>query len=381
MKGWILSLDYMNEDDLYSQNQALRRQLKAFISQARNNEEKMHRFQSQELRLISLNSLAELIETILYGYRASFELDAVTLTLVDPSYEIRHILEDESNLHQHPQLLFCESTDKLDALLGCSEAPFLGYYREHEHRCFFSGGEQPFASIAVLPLIRSGEMIGSINLGSRREERFIKGSGTDFLQRLAAVVAICLENACNHERLKRVGLTDFLTSVNNRRYFDQRLLEEMTRCKRQGSATSCLLLDIDFFKKINDNYGHRVGDQVLKEFAVLIRQQLRVSDVLARYGGEEFVVLLVDTPLSLSIEIAERIRSELEQHRTVIESGDALQITVSIGVALIEGRSNQQSAEQMGDVLVEQADQALYRAKNEGRNQVVCSGFCLLSDQ
>ncbi len=375
-----MSLDYMNEDDLYSQNQALRRQLKAFVSQARNNEEKMHRFQNQELRLISLNSLAELIETILYEYRASFELDAVTLTLVDPSYEIRHILEDQSNLHQHPQLLFWESTDKLDTLFGCSEAPFLGYFREHEHRPFFPGSEQLFASVAVLPLIRSGEMIGSINLGSRREERFIKGSGTDFLQRLAAVVAICLENACNHERLKRVGLTDFLTSVNNRRYFDQRLLEEMTRCKRQSSTTSCLLLDIDFFKKINDSHGHRTGDRVLKEFATLIRKQLRVSDLLARYGGEEFVVLLVDTPLSLSIEIAERIRSELEQHRMVIESGDVLQITVSIGVALIEGKSNQQSAEQMGEMLVEQADQALYRAKNEGRNRVVCNGFCLLSE-
>lgn len=370
----------MNEDDLYSQNQVLRRQLKAFVSQARNNEEKMHRFQNQELRLISLNSLAELIETILYEYRASFELDAVTLTLVDPSYEIRHILEDESNLHQHPQLLFWESTDKLDALFGCSEAPFLGYYREHEHRPFFPGNEQRFASVAVLPLIRSGEIIGSINLGSRREERFIKGSGTDFLQRLAAVVAICLENACNHERLKRVGLTDFLTSVNNRRYFDQRLLEEMTRCQRQSTATSCLLLDIDFFKKINDSHGHRVGDRVLKEFAALIRQQLRVSDLLARYGGEEFVVLLVDTPLSLSIEIAERIRSELEQHRMVIESGDVLQVTVSIGVALIEGKSNQQNAEQMGDLLVEQADQALYRAKNEGRNRVICNGFCPLPD-
>ncbi len=372
-----MSLNHTNEEELYSQNQALRRQLKAFISQARNNEEKMHRFQAQELRLISLKSLAELIETILYEYRASFELDAVTLTLVDPSYEIRHMLEDESSLQQHPQLLFCESTDQLDTLFGCSDAPLLDYFRE-QHSPFFPGYHQRFASIAILPLIRYGEIIGSINLGSQREERFIKGSGTDFLQRLAAVFAICLENACNHERLKRVGLTDFLTSVNNRRYFDQRLLEEITRCKRQNSTLTCLLLDIDFFKKINDNYGHRAGDQVLKEFAALIRKQLRVSDLLARYGGEEFVVLLVDTPLSLSVEIAERIRSELEQHRVTIESGDQLQITVSIGIALIEGDNSQQSAEEMGALLVEKADQALYRAKNEGRNRVIFNGFCPL---
>ncbi len=374
-----LSLNHTNEEDLYSQNQALRRQLKAFISQARSNEEKMHRFQAQELRLISLKSLAELIETILYEYRASFELDAVTLTLVDPSYEIRHMLEDESTLQQHTQLLFCESTDQLDTLFGCSDAPLLDTFRE-PHSPFFPDDHHRFASIAILPLIRYGEIIGSINLGSQREERFIRGAGTDFLQRLAAVFAICLENACNHERLRRVGLTDFLTSVNNRRYFDQRLLEEITRCKRQNSALSCLLLDIDFFKKINDNYGHRAGDQVLKEFAALIRKQLRVSDLLARYGGEEFVVLLVDTPLSLSVEIAERIRSELEQHCVTVESGDQLKITVSIGIALIEGDNKQQSAEEMGARLVEKADQALYRAKNEGRNRVIFNGFFPLTN-
>ncbi len=366
----------MNDDDLYSENQSLRRQLKAYLSQARANEQKMHRFQEQELRLISLNSLAKLVETIVYEYRASFELDMVTLALVDPTYEIRHILEDEGGLHKHPQLVFCESADKLDSLFGFGGTPILESYNAEEHQKLFPNSHQPPASIALLPLIRYGEMIGCLNLGSLREERFVKGSGTDFLQRLAAVVAICLENASNHERLKRVGLTDFLTAVNNRRFFDQRLMEEMTNCKRQGNSASCLLLDIDFFKKINDQYGHRAGDQVLKEFAALIRKQLRVSDILARYGGEEFVVLLVNTPSTVSVEIAERIRSELERHTIHLENGDTLYVTVSIGVALIDNRDNTRSAEEMGSTLVEQADQALYRAKNEGRNQVVCNGFC-----
>lgn len=373
-----MSVAHMNEDDLYSENQLLRRQLKAFVTQARTNEQKMHRFQEQELRLISLSSLAELVETIVYEYRASFELDMVTLSLVDPSYEIRHILEDDGGLHKHPKLIFCESADKLDNLFGFSGTPMLNCYHSEEHQPLFPNCNQPPASVALLPLIRYGEMIGSLNLGSLREERFVKGAGTDFLQRLAAVVAICLENACNHERLKRVGLTDFLTSVNNRRYFDQRLLEEMTRCKRQASSTSCLLLDIDFFKKINDGHGHRAGDQVLKEFAMLIRQQLRVSDVLARYGGEEFVAILVDTPPTVSVEIAERIRSELANHPITLESGETLKVTVSIGVALIEGKDALNSAEEMGAALVEQADQALYRAKNEGRNRVECNGYCPL---
>lgn len=368
----------MSEDELYSANQGLRRQLKAFVTQARSNEQKMLRFQEQELRLISLRSLATLVETIIYEYRASFELDRVTLTLIDPSYEIRHILEDEGQLHKYRHLFFGESSDYLDHLYGFAGMPILDYYRPEKHQKLFPESGQPPASVALLPLIRYGEMIGSLNLGSLKEERFVQGSGTDFLQRLAAVVAICLENACNHERLKRVGLTDFLTSVNNRRYFDQRLLEEVTRCKRQDGSLSCLLLDIDLFKKVNDNYGHRVGDQVLKEFSALMKDQLRVSDVLARYGGEEFVILLMDCPATTAVETAERIRSELEQHAVVLEGGNTFKVTVSIGVALIDGQNDPRTAEEMGAVLVEQADQALYRAKNEGRNQVICNGYCPL---
>jgi len=369
----------MNKD-LYSENQSLRRQLKAFLSQARSNEQKMRRFQEQELRLISLNSLAELIDTLVYEYRASFDLDVVSLTLVDPSYEIQHILEDDGVLEKYRQLQFVELPEELDSLYGFAGVPVLDRYCEDKYGELFTLAAKAPASVALLPLIRYGEMIGSLNLGSFREERFVQGAGTDFLQRLAAVVSICLENAANHERLKRVGLTDFLTSVNNRRFFDQRLQEEMTRCKRRSSALSCLLLDIDHFKKINDTYGHRAGDLVLKEFAALIRKQLRCSDVLARYGGEEFVVLLIDSQPDVSVEIAERIRRELADYAIQLEDGNTITVTVSIGVALIDGQADPRSPDEMGGVLVEQADQALYRAKNEGRDRVVCTGFCPLPE-
>lgn len=364
--------------DLYTENQTLRKQLKAFVTQARANEQKMHRFQEQELRLISLNSLVELVNTIIYEYRASFELDEVTLTLVDPSYEIRHILEDGGvELRGHPQLIFRETTDELDALYGYDGKPVIDYYSEDKYGCLFPRSSRKPASVALVPLVRYGEMIGSLNLGSYRVERFVPGSGTDFLQRLAAIVAICLENAANHERLKRVGLTDFLTSVNNRRFFDQRLVEEITRNRRRGEPLACLLLDIDRFKSINDSYGHRAGDQVLKEFAALIRRQLRCSDVLARFGGEEFVVLLIDSQPETAVEIAERIRAELAACRIKLEQGD-IRVTVSIGVAVIQGQSGPGDAQDLGNALVEQADQALYRAKNEGRNRVVYAGYCVL---
>ncbi|OGT18921.1 MAG: hypothetical protein A2V90_06870 [Gammaproteobacteria bacterium RBG_16_57_12] len=362
--------------DLYAENQMLRRQLKAFLNQARVNEQKMRRFQALELRLISPNSLVELINVILNEYRSAFELDSVTLALVDPSYEIRHILEDEGvNLGDYPGLIFSLDLEDLDGVYGPTAVPLLGRYDTGQHGALFPAVAMSPASVALIPLIRYGELIGSFNLGSLKEERFIAGSGTDFLERLAAIVAICLENAANHERLKRVGVTDFLTSVNNRRFFDQRLVEEMTRSQRKGGPLSCLLLDIDNFKRINDNHGHRAGDVVLKETAALIRKQLRCSDVLARYGGEEFVALLIDTPEPIATDIAERIRASIAERAFQVEGDSRLQVTISIGLATNVPGHDHRELTVAGTQLVDGADKALYRAKNSGKNRVVVERF------
>ena len=358
-------------NDLYSENQQLRRQLKAFISQARSNEQKMHRFQEQELQLIRLSSLVQLINTIIYDYRTAFELDAVTLTLIDPSYEIQHIMEDEGVvLEEHPELIFATSGDELDTCYGVSGQSKLGAYRPDLHDFLFAGMKRKPASVALMPLIRYDELIGSLNLGSFKPERFVEGYATDFLQRLSAVVAISLENAANHERLKRVGLTDFLTGINNRRFFDQRLGEEVMRAQRQEGSLGCLLLDIDNFKGVNDTYGHRAGDQVLKEISALAKQQLRGTDVLARFGGEEFSVLLIDSDAAVAQEIAERIRSAIADHPVQIEKDQVLQVTVSIGAAVFSSGGPKQGSFEVGECLVDQADQALYASKQAGRNRV-----------
>jgi diguanylate cyclase (GGDEF)-like protein len=361
--------------DLYSENQQLRRQVKAFLSQARSNEQKMRRFQEQELRLISLSSLADLINTIINEYRSSFELDFVTLTLIDPSFEIQYILEDDGiDLREHPDLLFSQSDEILDTFYGISGKPKIGAYNTNEHEFLFSSHSQKPTSVALLPLVRYGSLIGSLNLGSLKTERFIAGSATDFLERLAAVVAICLENAANHERLKRVGLTDFLTGINNRRFFDQRLIEELTRTQRCGEPLACMLLDIDNFKGVNDRYGHRAGDQVLKETSKLLRQQLRCSDVLARFGGEEFSILLINSGAAIGTEIAERIRQGIEEMPVELDDGTTLRITLSIGFSVFQDQLGSEPTDRLAEILVDQADQALYKAKERGKNQVIDFG-------
>lgn len=363
-------------DDLHQENRLLRRRLEDYLAQAHRNEAKLRRFQSHELRLIGLNSIFEVIQEILYPDPSVFSWDMVTLLLLDSEYEIRRLLEEEGvDPSEHAGLMFASSSDELDILFPSSLFPTLGPYKVKQHRPLFAALHRSPNSVALLPLVRHGRVIGSLNIGSYSVDRFVKGVRTDFLEHLAAVVAICIENACNLERLKRQGLTDTLTAINNRRFFDQRLTEEMERASREGAPITCLLLDVDHFKQVNDTYGHQTGDYVLREVAGLIRAQLRGSDVLSRYGGEEFAALLSRSGAHEAGEVAERIRQSIAGHRFFDnQSGEAFQVTISIGIATFHPQKTSGAPRLKGDVLVGHADRALYEAKSGGRNKVVGTG-------
>jgi len=274
-------------------------------------------------------------------------------------------------MEEMEQLLFQHDLDTLDTVFGVSAEPLLGAFKVRDHGFLFAENTKGLRSIALLPLVRYGTVIGSLNLGSEQENRYIKGAATDFLQRLATVVAICVENATNHERLKRVGLTDSLTGVNNRRFFDQRLLEEVGRAQRSKEPLTCLFMDVDHFKRVNDEHGHQTGDQVLRVVAGLIREQLRGSDVLGRYGGEEFAALLVNASADAAMEIAERIRAVIAAYPFKTLEDKTLAATISIGVATWLHSDEEADLELLANDLVDRADQAVYTAKNQGRNQVV----------
>lgn len=350
--------------------QSLKRRQSILINQARENEQKLQRIQLLEIRLISTTSLIDLIQQVLVNYRSLSALEAVTLALIDPEYELQRILKEENvALDDVPNLLFFQNEEQLNQLFGLSLFPRLGPFKKSIHQFIFSKHSNQLSSIAALPLIRQNKLIGSLNLGSANQERFISRDATDFLERLAAIVAICLENTTNSERLKRVGLTDPLTGINNRRFFDQRFDEEISRCKRMPSPLTCLLLDIDYFKKINDTYGHPTGDRVLIDIANIIKSQLRDTDVLARYGGEEFSVLLTNTSTIDALDIAERIRLHVAEHNFDDTNNTQLQVTLSIGMTVLSEQAYQHENGVVCHHLIEQADQALYQAKDKGRNQ------------
>ncbi len=169
--------------------------------------------------------------------------------------------------------------------------------------------------------------------------------------------------------LERESITDPLMGIFNRRYLERRLHDEILRSRRYNLPLSIFLLDIDYFKKINDTHGHQVGDMVLKELAQVIVSSVRELDIITRYGGEEILVILPNTSEASAVILAERLRRTIEDSIMVMpdekEGRQAIRITVSIGVAGFRQKTSGSRK------LMEKADMALYRAKNEGRNRVI----------
>ncbi len=177
------------------------------------------------------------------------------------------------------------------------------------------------------------------------------------------------EKAVDNERLERMANTDPLTGINNHGYLYRRLSEEVERALRYGSDLSCIMIDIDRFKAVNDRYGHLKGDQVLRDIAYIVQRSIRKIDIGARYGGEEFVVLLPETSLEGGMQQAERIRREVKAH--YFDAIDGGRVTVSCGVACLSRPTSAEDERFTPDRLIGAADNALYAAKRAGRDRTI----------
>ncbi len=174
-----------------------------------------------------------------------------------------------------------------------------------------------------------------------------------------------IDNAQLHEDTLNLATTDGLTNLLNRRSGEEKLEHERARVLHCGSTTSLLMIDVDFFKKVNDKHGHLAGDCVLVELANIFTAQLRNIDIASRFGGEEFIVILPETPIEGALIVANRIRNVVENTPIKILDGSELNVTVSIGITMLDKTCNIDKK-----ILIGQADQALYDAKNSGRNAV-----------
>jgi diguanylate cyclase (GGDEF)-like protein len=179
---------------------------------------------------------------------------------------------------------------------------------------------------------------------------------------LLARVRAALREKERQDLLEKWATTDPLTELFNRRHFFELAERELERARRLNSDLSFILLDIDFFKQVNDQYGHLIGDNVLIELATELKKQLRKVDFCCRYGGEEFVLCLPDTPQQGTFDVAERIRQQIENLTFISQGGEHFSVSVSLGIATRE-------KEEDVETILKRADDALYQAKQGGRNQ------------
>jgi diguanylate cyclase (GGDEF)-like protein len=219
------------------------------------------------------------------------------------------------------------------------------------------------ASRMSIPLISFGQTHGVLSLHSVERNDFLEN---DFqpLESVADICASSIQNAHYVQRVKQLAYLDGLTGIFNRRFFELRIMEEIERARRYGAGLSVVMADIDNFKQLNDDLGHLVGDEVLRQVSSLFHQQLRKVDVVCRYGGEEFAILLSQTNEQQAIAIAEKLRNLIAEWRF---PGVPRRVTISAGVSIfpIHGRTR--------DEMVRAADNGLYAAKAGGRNRV-CAG-------
>lgn len=233
---------------------------------------------------------------------------------------------------------------------------------KHEPR-FVTAPNQGFVvgSMLVEPLRSAGRVIGVLSVSSEKPHTF-----SDEDQLLCRLLANCSVPPIERARLERLALTDDTTLAFNVRYMFPRLREEMERSRRMSTPLSVLLMDLDHFKKVNDQHGHAVGDRVLRQFTNEVRAHVRRIDALVRRGGEEFLLILPNTGPDQATTTADRIRQNFAKKPIDVGHGIVLRQTVSIGVATWDGYESPEDLER-------RADEAMYVAKRTGRDRVSVS--------
>ncbi len=221
--------------------------------------------------------------------------------------------------------------------------------------------------IGVFPITNNETIQGAIVAYSNIEKLLQKD--IDYLTQLTRQSGLTLQRANMYAEVLKYATMDALTGLNNRRQFEIRLNQEVANSKRNNIPMCCMMLDVDYFKKVNDTYGHAAGDCVLKDVAQIIKNEIREYDIACRYGGEEFFIILPQTQIKEASLVAQRLRKVIEESNiditgTGVKNITSINITVSIGVCAFNSNMS-------ADEVAQKADKALYKAKTTGRNRVI----------
>jgi diguanylate cyclase (GGDEF)-like protein len=362
--------------DLTEENAQLKKTVKKLLVRLDENQRVRNHFHEFEFKLLSSKTLSDLLNLLINGALSHFKLDDVSLILVDTDFSLRGLIEHLDLEDFSTRLQLRQNDDFALSLYPGKYKVSLGELDTLTAARLFPNLRE-LKSAALMPMVRDDKLVGSLHFGSKLSERFSEDKATDFLEYLSSISAVCVESALSKEHLRYQSQIDMLTQVRNRMNFDGEFIRELERSHRGKDTLSCMFVDVDLFKAINDRYGHSVGDLCLKEIAAAIDKQLRKTDILARYGGEEFVILLPHCDESSGLEISERVRESVSNLKIDhAAAGNKVQPTVSIGLTTWNPvDDNHYDLEALGKKLLNIADEAMYEAKRAGRNKVVVKPF------
>lgn len=356
------------------EHELVKQQLRELIDKAQSNQAILEKFQRFELTMLSSDNLAELLRTLLQQALEHFNVIACRLMWFENQQELQTLIPEPIRQHYAQSLVLHHQAEVAQSLFSAGYFPVLKASTADECRLWFAD-VNAIASMAFIPLMADAKLIGVYVLGSDDIKRFSADKAVDFMAHMGLIAAVCLQNSLNKERIRQLSMMDNLTRIKNRRCFDNDIQKEVARAIRAKQPLSCLFIDADFFKAINDTHGHQVGDKALCALAAWIKAMLRECDHLARYGGEEFVALLPNCDQFLALQVAERIRYFIENNILATEEV-TLQLTVSIGISTFDSECT--STMERNDIvmqLLKKSDMAVYDAKALGRNRVCVRAF------
>lgn len=336
-----------------------RHQLKRHLEEATS---RAHRLYEVSLSVATERKVTPLADKLVEGAKELVHADAAVLILLD--LEGNRELVSTSGLKIDPEALQGPlSRSGLFGLAYTERKPCL-LDRSEEHPLWSATpSHQPFLrQLLSIPFIREGKVSGVLT-AVNKEEGFTQ-EDVDTLLTLAVHSTLAIENARFLEETERMAVTDGLTGLYNHKEFQKRLVEEVERGTRYGKEFALLMIDIDHFKIFNDTHGHPVGDAILKEIVKITKKCIRTVDVAARYGGEEFAVILPETNAEGAKTVAERIRQSIADSPFQAPGGHLAHLSVSIGISLFPTDASKR------EELIIAADEALYFAKNAGRNRI-----------
>jgi diguanylate cyclase (GGDEF)-like protein len=372
----------VNQTALSLQDQLLRREMREKTKELEGNAETMATILEVSNSLIGSFDIDAALTRIAHAIRKALGFEVVVFALFDPKRDdfVRRAqagLDDVWEEMRKKRVPSSEITVFFDPEFRASNSYFVSHaaIRQSDHdyvvrpdqvdEAFLRTEEWHDNDMLIVPLQSADQLLGYLSVRRPHDGKVPSIDRVRTLEVFATQAVTALQSARQYEEIKRLTFIDALTPAFNHRYFQETLAKEINRHTRTGHEFAVALLDIDNFKRINDTFGHPVGDDILKGLVEVLMTNARDTDVVARYGGEEFAIIFPETPAASARDAANRMRELVERHEFAPTAlTRVLRITISVGVASFrtDGETNAD--------LIARADAALYYAKKNGRNQV-----------